>query len=367
MKKGSIIAEIQTERHKYHMVREQGQKKLAVPVALTSACLPRDYISTIQLGGDLKKERKKLLRKTSMAEKRSAVSTLFQLPSAFQEPSGPCLLFLIGLLARIADYIIQHSALPILILKGVQEVPPPLLTLLGLLNGPDEIPTGSRTAIKRPSYISAIVPLGSSAPSYDLVDYIGGRIHFDLAGKWRCWLPLTCHTMAVAPSVPRRVSDSIITQSPLAIPVVCHLLGKKPDRPIIELEGSHFLSYDPELLSQFQEATPLIHALLTEFFVWLLDKQKRMDKLWEASDNFRPSLRNGRFVSRDNSYQATLYSHGLAIFKLLLQYASDKKGWITNEAANDYLLRMWQVILPESAPTSKKADFPWDDRNTFWI
>jgi hypothetical protein len=294
-----------------------------------------------------------------------AIYALSHIDDLFKDGHDAVVAFLVFFMSRMMD--VTHSLLsgtPLVHLEGTSLMPEMLKHINQITFGATVV-EGKDWRVQRPFYLESFTPLGRFAPSTDVGAYVGGRwkrTHF--------WVPYHNCSVIMAPNLPPTVQKTIVSHSPLMIPV---LLGKgrsNDSRPIVTLSGASFEHYNAELLEHFKEQLPLMNALINQFLLWLRRKDKRMRHWKEDISSFYPTHQDGQYTHVLRSHETTIYAAALALWKHFLLYASEKEAWISHDIARDLLSRYWELVLPNSSPTSPKAASvqgrAWDMPELFW-
>jgi len=313
--------------------------------------------------------KQKRARKKASKKLRKACRTFCKTPDMLSDPKSAWVAYLICLLASKMDLIAQNlPGVPVVHLKDVTMLPKSLKAILKAIHGPTKLKKKG-VFLKRPYYVQAVVPLGATAPSVAPEDYFGG--YAKVYGTKRFfWLPLRNETVAIAANVPQAAWKPVIEQSRLAVPMFCSVIPKLPNRPVFELDGTAFNSYDPDRLKALKKQSKYISIVLDHFDQWLRHKRKRWKRCVKDARKFYPKSQNGRFVTEIASDEIRIISLALAVFKQFLRYASTVKKWLSPDKAQAILLDAWNQLLPESAPNSANRiggpSVSWNEPDVFW-
>lgn len=305
---------------------------------------------------------------------RQACVTLCRAYHLIEDAASVAKLILLLLLSRVMDLALPKlPGVPAILMGAVMVIPVPIKALARALCGPEEI-QGEGWHIRRPSCIEAVMPLGAAAPSVDLEQYLGGYYRDFYSGKRHLWLPLQDTASILAPNLPSVVSRAVISYSPLMIPIVFEtdkaLIG---DRPTFKLDGTAFTVFEPKLLSRLEKDSPLIHLELESFIMWFRAKKKRQRRWLNDANDFLPESQHGQFMQRSANVEDYTLALAISLLKQLLQFfIEEKRGWLSANEAQQFLLDYWRLVLPESAPVNGVRDARqagncrWDDPLTFW-
>lgn len=259
-------------------------------------------------------------------------------------------LLLMVLLSQFADLIVGVlPRLPILCMSGNPRVMWPVcLALLTAVQG-SEFWSGPRWKLKRPWILSPILSPHATSPSNCILDYLGGKFKVGY-NKRRFWVPYVCSAAVLMPDLPEPIRTGILQLSPLMLPIVFLRPKRDPSRSISVIEDTAPGSYDVELLSNFEDCANGIYVQLSEFQKWFRKKDKRLAKCLINRRDFLKFSHKGRFCQLQADDRAECLSMALAVFECYLRFASVKKHWISTDAAEQFLLEYWRLVLPESAP-----------------
>lgn len=305
---------------------------------------------------------------------RQACVTLCQTCHLIEDTTSAAMLILLLLLSRVIDLaLLKLPGVPVILMGSAMVISAPLKGVARALCGPEEI-RGKGWRIRRPTCMEAVIPIGATAPSTDLEQYLGGYYRDFYGEKRHFWLPLQSTASILAPNLPRTVSKTVISYSPLMIPIVFGtdktLIG---DRPVFKLDGTAFTIFEPELLSNLEKNTELIQLELESFVMWFRAKKKRQRRWLDDANNFLPKSLHGQFIQRSANIEDYTLALAMSLLKQLLQFfIGEKRGWLTVDEAQQFLLDYWRLVLPESAPATGEGyggqvgNCRWNDPLTFW-
>ena len=305
---------------------------------------------------------------------RRACITLCCAYHLIEDAASAATLILLLLLSRVMDLaLLKLPGVPTILMGPAMVMPAPFKALARALCGPEEI-QGKGWRIRRPTCIEAAIPIGATAPSTDLEQYLGGCYRDFYGGKRYLWLPLQNTASILAPNLPDAVSKTVISYSPLMIPMVFgtgkSLIG---DRPVFKLDGTAFTIFEPELLSNLEKNTELIQLELESFITWFRAKKKQQRRWLDDANSFLPKSQHGQFIQHSANTEDYTLALAISLFKRLLQFfIGDKRGWLTADEAQQFLLDYWHLVLPESAPLNSVEDDAqagncrWNNPLTFW-
>ena len=285
---------------------------------------------------------------------RQACVTLCQTCHLIEDTTSAAMLILLLLLSRVIDLaLLKLPGVPVILMGSAMVISAPLKGVARALCGPEEI-RGKGWRIRRPTCMEAVIPIGATAPSTDLQQYLGGYYRDFYGEKRHFWLPLRSTASILAPNLPRTVSKTVISYSPLMIPIVFGtdktLIG---DRPVFKLDGTAFTIFEPELLSNLEKNTELIQLELESFVMWFRAKKKRQRRWLDDANNFLPKSLHGQFIQRSANIEDYTLALAMSLLKQLLQFfIGEKRGWLTVDEAQQFLFDYWRLVLPESAPAT---------------
>ena len=332
-------------------------------------------LDVVEVGSKEAKSTRKRLKKAPRKKRRKALRALCPAIGTFADAKAYWRLLLLGLLSLVMDLALPNlPGVPVILLENAIGIPHALLTVLVALHGPAMLKEkGCR--LRRPYYLRAQVTVGSSSPSADMEDYLGGYVRVYGVKKF-LWIPMACVMYAIAPNLPESVRKTAIERSPLAIPILC-ANPKVQGRPVLTFDAASFQQYDPARLKKLASHAKLIYAELTAFDHWIHKGRKRWSNCAAGIEQFLPKQRNGRFILMAPSAEATIMAMALSVFNTFLGYAY-REGWIKAKAANAIIAEAWQQVLPESYPKmdvgnsdDTTADTPvvsgkWNEPAVFW-
>lgn len=329
------------------------------------------YDEPMVLGDKQCQKSESRLSKSKAKECRAAFHALLKAPRLLPNRTTGWKFLIQCLLAAMAGIVTAKiPGTPIVVLEGLTTIPVALRTLANCFTPFKKLKGDGKIA--RPSCLESIVLMGSVQPSNDIADYIGGWLK-PYGDKQPAWLPLFAVPVVIAPNVPDAIVKTILTSSPLAMPILCGKRSIKSSRPIIHLSGEDFRSYDPEVIKKLDKHMPLIRAQLLSFAKYIRASEKKREKLLETMPRYYPVAHAGKYVTTlDEHPEVVIWAAGLSVFEALLVYASDKKRqWISKVDANQYLLEAWSAVLPESSPEppspeSASVSVRWDSLPVFW-
>ena len=319
------------------------------------------------------KDGRKYLDEASQEDLHDACLTLLDVPSAFAKALSIAKFVLLALLSLVVDLALPYlPGVPIVYLGILVGVPELSRMLLRAISGPD-IQCRKKWEVKRPSTLLPFVPLGETAPALVPEAYLGGWLKDWRGRKIHFWLPYYCQAVAIASNVPHKVAEKIIGASPLAVYFVLGMdKFQNKGRPSLDIDGSAFLSFDPLMMDRLGRLEKVVYAEVQDFIRWLRAKEKRWEAWLSDIDLFLPKSAQGRFVQINSDPDALLYACRLALLKSFLNFAVNKRGWLTDNEAQQFLLNYWRLVLPESAPVNSAGDgvragrYRWNDPLTFW-
>lgn len=244
-------------------------------------------------------------------------------------------------------------------------------TLLSAVQGPERW-QGKNWDLLRPWVVLPKLSLCETVPSSDLTDYIGGTFKKSGKKKRRFCFPYIDCTFALPPNLPASVTKSLLSLSPLSLPIVF----RKKDvsgasRCLIEFKASSFISYDIAGIEELKEHARDCYTEILAFLCWFCQKEKRICRWQEDMDIFRPVTRKGRYTILQSDGQTECLCAALSLFRQYLIFASERHSWITQEEAQEIMLQYWRLILPESAPQeangqSDREALPYDTPGVFY-
>ena len=329
-----------------------------------------ELAETITLGDATAHKFAKHLRRATNKDRRNAFATLLGLPHAIEDSALGWSMFLLCLLSTVAELVIGTiPSLPLIVLTGLTAAPCALRTLIESFSPLRKL-AGKRGCIKRPTVLEATAPLGSTAVSSDLVDYLGGKLKVTGYGKLRAWLPLALVPIAVAANVPSAVVDALLTSSPFALLTFCGVRKLNSSRFTFRWDGITFESADLTLLNDAKAQMSLIQAELLCFCEYIRATKGRRKRIIEGVADFYPVAHSGRFTKTlDAEPEIRIWAAALSTLRELLRFASEKADWCSREGADRWLLEAWQSVLPESAPTPPNENtvaVRGDSVSVFW-
>lgn len=305
---------------------------------------------------------------------RRACATLCRACHLIEDATSAAIIILLLLLSRVMDLaLLMLPGVPVILVGSAMVIPVSLKKLVATLCGPEEI-RGEGWRIRRPSCIEAVIPLGTASPSVNLEQYLGGYYRDFYVEKRHLWLPLLNTASILATNLPRTVSTTIISYSPLMIPIV---FGTDKalirDRPTFTLAGTAFTIFEPELLADLERDSELIQLELDSFFKWFRAKKKRQNRWLDEANDFLPASQHGQFIQHSTKVEDYILALAMSLLKQFLRFSmEEKRGWLTADETQQFLLDYWRLVLPESAPVSSVEDDAqavncrWNDPLTFW-
>lgn len=283
-------------------------------------------------------------------------------------------IILLLLLSRIMDLaLLKLPGVPVILVRPAMVIPAPLRALTGALCGPEEI-WGKGLHIRRPTCVEAVLSLGATAPPTDLEHYLGGYYRNYYGKKQYLWLPLQNTSSILAPNLPRAVSKTVISYSPLMIPIIFGtdkaLIG---DRPTFKFDGTAFTTFNPKILKNLEKCSTLIQLELESFVKWFRAKRTRQSRWLDEAEIFLPKSQRGQFVQFSTDVKDYALALAMSLLKQFLHFSIvEKRSWLTEDEAQQFLTEYWRLVLPESAPVTRVGDdrpagkWRWNDPLTFW-
>lgn len=328
-----------------------------------------DLAETIELGAEEAESLAKHFRKATHESRRDVFALLHSLPHAIEDSDIGWKIFLLCLLAIVADLVVGPiQCVPIIMFTNLTTAPRALRMLIELFN-PFRKLTGKRSRIRRPAVMEAVIPIGGMSVSTDLVDYCGGKIKVSGCDKLCVWLPFALVPVAIAANVPADVADALLAASPLALLVFCGKHKINNPRFVFRWDGTAFESADLELLELFKSRLPLAQAEILSFSEYIHAKKGRRERIVDGMADFFPTSHVGRFTKTlDADPEIRIWAAALSTLRELLRFA-EKMDWCHHEVAQWVMLEAWQAVLPESAPTPPSENavaVRADSVNVFW-
>lgn len=284
-----------------------------------------------------------------------ACQKLCDFPKAVEGTKAAATLLLLVLLCQAAHLLVEHlPAIPLLCLDAApRAVRPVLQTLLTAIQGPEQW-KGCDWKLRRPWIVQTKLRLGESKPSSRLFDYIGGTYLDTSWEKRKFCFPFLDSAMVLMPELPNALYKQLVELSPLAMPIV---FGEKKGsniHPVLNLSRSNLDAYDNQMLEQLNELAEDCRYGIISFLEWFHNKKKHIEAWKSGIDVFRPVVQKGRFQCSVSDPLTDSLCAALSFFQQYLYFASQKRGWLTPEMAEESLHWYWRLVLPESAPATDK-------------
>ena len=118
--------------------------------------------------------------------------------------------------------------------------------------------------------------------------------------------------------------------------------------------SSNLDAYDNQMLEQLNELTEDCRYGIISFLEWFHNKKKHIEAWKSGIGVFRPVVQKGRFQCSVSDPLTDSLCAALSFFQQYLYFASQKRGWLTPEMAEESLHWYWRLVLPESAPATDK-------------
>ena len=318
-----------------------------------------------------KKSRKASKRKNRKSYRRAFLA-LCNFPNYVENAVIAAILLLLAMLSQIADLLVGIvPALPVLVLNTIPQTDDPVMrALLRAIQGPEKW-KGKGWSLRRPWIIQPKISLRETRPSQSTIDYIGGKFKDELY-RWRKFcFPFICSSMVLMPGIPPEVSRTIISASPLALPILFGPRKKIEGRLVLDLDADNLNAYIPEGIEKLFSHSKRCHQGITMFLKWFYHKEKHFTQWKNDMSRFRPVVHKGQFIQPATDEKTELLCAALSFFQQYLHFASEKKGWISTDTAREILHHYWQLVLPESAlsetgPQDSPANPDYDTPSVFY-
>lgn len=296
---------------------------------------------------------------------RDVCLTLCRFPEYFENMKTAAMLLLLILLSQVTHLFIGIlPALPVIFLNAEPlGIAPVLKTLLNAVQGPDKW-SGDDWNLRRPWIVQPRLALGDTKPSVSVIDYIGGYYIEFCEGKLyaldkkerKFCFPFINSTFVLMPSLPASVGKSIISLSPLSMPIMFERSKRVEDRITLELIETPFDAYDANGIKKLAKQADSCFLAIVVFLKWFCAKGKRINRWKDGIDRFRPVSHRGRFTQPKSDTKTEFLCAALSLLQQFLYFASELAEWITPDEANDFLLQYWRLVLPESAPCENNGE-----------
>lgn len=282
---------------------------------------------------------------------QEACLALCSFPEYIEDAATAAKLLLLVLLSQVAHLLLDIiSMLPAICLDtSLGSALNILGVLLSAIQGPEEW-HGDDWKLPRPWVVRPRLSLCETAPSVALSDYIGGKFQTPAGEKRMFCYPYIDSAMVLAPGLPATIDRALIGCSPLSLPIVFGRRDTVKGRLILDWKADSLSSYDTVGIEKLRTLGYDCYLEITLFLQWLCKKKRRIERWKDDFRRFQPFTRRGRFTTPASDEQVELLCAALALFRQFLVFASEKNDWLTQEEAQEIMLRYWRWALPESAP-----------------
>lgn len=145
------------------------------------------------------------------------------------------------------------------------------------------------------------------------------------------------------------------------------------DRPTFKFDGTAFTTFNPEILKNLEKYSTLIQLELKSFVKWFRSKRTRQSRWLDEAEIFLPKSQRGQFVQFSTDVKDYALALAMSLLKQFLHFSIvEKRSWLTEDEAQQFLTEYWRLVLPESAPVTSVGDdrpagkWRWNDPLTFW-